>query len=228
VAEPSSERVTYYAGLDLGLTRQFSALAVLERRCSLTEEGDEGTAAYAVRHLQRFPPGTPYSIVVEAVRAVFADPPIKGGTLVVDQTAVGRAVFESVRDAMTGASVRGLSVTAGHALAADDWGGWLVPKKDLVGVLQVLLQEKRLKVSQALKHARTLTAELHQFQLKAVPLKPDALEWRERPHDDLVLAVGIAVWQGERYFPLFVWVSPPSDPEAPRSPWAWSWSPPLW
>jgi hypothetical protein len=224
VADASEERVTYYAGLDLGLPGQFSALAVVEKRCTPTKHGFEENAAYAVRHLQRFPPGTPYSVVVEAVRAVFADPPIEGGTLVVDQTAVGRAVFESVRDAKTGASICGLSVTAGHALAADDWGGWLVPKKDLVGVLQVLLQEKRLKVSQALEHARTLTEDLHQFQLKTVPIKPEALEWRERPHDDLVLAVGIAAWQAERSFPLGVWFPSVSDPEPPRTLGGW-WRP---
>jgi hypothetical protein len=225
---PAAERVKYYAGLDLGLPGQFSALAVVEKRATQTEHGFEENAGYTVRHLQRFPPGTPYSVVVEAVRAVFADPPIKGGTLVVDQTAVGRAVFESVRDAKTGASVCGLSVTAGHAVASDERGGWLVPKKDLVGVMQVLLQEKRLKVSQALEHARTLTEELHQFQLKAVPLKPDALVWRERPHDDLVLAVGIAAWKAERYYPLGVWFFSLPDPEPPRSPWSWSWSRPLW
>jgi hypothetical protein len=224
VPEQADEKVSYYAGLDLGLPGQFSALAVVEKRCALTADGDEGTAAYAVRHLQRFPPGTPYSVVVEAVRAVFADPPIKGGTLVVDQTAVGRAVFESVRDAKIGASVRGLTVTAGHGVQADDCGGVLVPKKDLVGVLQVLLQEKRLKVAQTLEHARTLTEELHQFQLKAVPLKPDALEWRERPHDDLVLAVGIATWQAERYFSFGLWVIPLPDPEPPRTFGGW-WRP---
>lgn len=222
--EPSNEKVSYYAGLDLGLPGQFSALAVVEKRCTRTEHGFEENARYAVRHLQRFPPGAPYAEVVEAVRAVFADPPVKGGTLVVDQTAVGRAVFESVRDAKTGASVCGLTVSAGHGVQADDCGGLLVPKKDLVGVLQVLLQEKRLKVAQTLEHARTLTAELHQFQLNAVPLKPDALEWRERPHDDLVLAVGIAAWQAERYFPLCVWFIDVSDPEPPRTFGGW-WRP---
>jgi hypothetical protein len=221
--DESIEKVTYYAGLDLGLPGQFSALAVVEKRCARTEHGFEENASYAVRHLQRFPPGTPYSVVVEAVRAVFADPPIKGGTLVVDQTAVGRAVFESVRDAKTGASIRGLTVTAGHAAAPDERGGWLVPKKDLVGLLQVLLQEKRLKVAQTLEHARTLTEELHQFQLKAVPLKPDAVEWRERPHDDLVLAVGIAAWQAERYFPFGIWFISAPDPE-PRPLFGW-WRP---
>jgi hypothetical protein len=84
--------------------------------------------------------------VVGAVRALFVGEPVKDGPLVVDQTGVGRAVFESVRDAKVGATVRGLAVTAGHAAAPDERGGWVVPKKDLAGVLQVLLQEKGLKV----------------------------------------------------------------------------------
>ena len=71
-------------------------------------------------------------------------------------------------------------------------------KKDLVGVLQVLLQEKRLKVAPALEHAAMLATELQQFQLKAISLDPCAVEWREQPHDDLVLAVAVAAWQAER------------------------------
>ncbi|HEX3149845.1 MAG TPA: hypothetical protein VHR66_17340 [Gemmataceae bacterium] len=30
-----------------------------------------------------------------------------------------------------------------------------------------------------------------------------AVEWRERPHDDLVLAVAVAAWQAERHVPGF-------------------------
>jgi hypothetical protein len=46
---------------------------------------------------------------------------------------------------------------------------------------------------------------LQHFQLKSVPMAQDALlEWRERPHDDLVLAVAVAAWQAER--PVRVWL----------------------
>ena len=37
------------------------------------------------------------------------------------------------------------------------------------------------------------------------------LEWRERPHDDLVLVVAIVAWQAETYVPFYVgviWVRP--------------------
>jgi hypothetical protein len=75
-------------------------------------------------------------------------------------------------------------------------GGHLVPKQDLVGVLQVLLQGKRIRVSQELALSAMLLEELHQFRMKAVPLTDDVIEWRERPHDDLVLAVAVAACQG--------------------------------
>jgi hypothetical protein len=200
----------------------FTGLAVLEKRYTLGKYGHETDAAYAVRHLARFPPGTPYSQVVDALRVVFADEPVKGGTLVVDQTGVGRAVFESVRDAEVGATVHGLTVTAGHAATLDERGGWLVPKKDLAGVLQVLLQEKRLKVAPALEHAQTLAEELQHFQLKTISLDPSAVEWRERPHDDLVLAVASAAWQAERPGLVFwVEVFEMPAPEPPR--WLSRW-----
>jgi len=39
-----------------------------------------------------------------------------------------------------------------------------------------------------------LTEELQQFQIRTLSSMSDSvLEWRERPHDDLVLAVAIAI-----------------------------------
>jgi hypothetical protein len=40
--------------------------------------------------------------------------------------------------------------------------------------------------------------------LKTVPLTDDVVESRERPHDDLVLAVAVAAWYGERFTPVGV------------------------
>ena len=52
-------RSDYFLGLDLGQTRDFTALAVLER----SPPTNAGTAVekpdYALRHLHRFPLGTP-------------------------------------------------------------------------------------------------------------------------------------------------------------------------
>jgi hypothetical protein len=183
------ERITYVAGLSLGQASEASGFAVLERRCRQGKYGDTGDATYAIRHLVRYPPGTPYAAIVAAVTGVFAEKPLKDSVLIIDRTAVGRGVYDLFLYGNTGAGVWGLAVTAGHSAGTDDRGGDLVPKKDLVGVLQVLLQGKRLTVAQGLEFAGTLAEELQQFRLKTVSLTDDVVEWRERPHDDLVFAV---------------------------------------
>jgi len=77
-----------------------------------------------------------------------------------------------------------------------------VPKRDLVGAVQVLLQTERLKIASSLKEASTLTAELLAFKVNINAKGHDHYghdvgDWRENPHDDLVPAVALACWLGE-------------------------------
>jgi hypothetical protein len=68
-----------------------------------------------------------------------------------------------------------------------------------VSTLQLLLQSRRLQVASSLREAGTLVRELMRFRSQSTLSASAALEvWRERPHDDLVLAVAIAAWRGER------------------------------
>jgi hypothetical protein len=71
-----------------------------------------------------------------------------------------------------------------------------VPKRDLVTVTQVLLQNGRLRVAAGLPEAETLKRELLNFRVKIDPRTAhDSYEhWRESEHDDLVLAVSMAAW----------------------------------
>ena len=66
-------------------------------------------------------------------------------------------------------------------------------------MLQVLLQARRIQVAPTLPEAPTLVRELTNFRLKAPASTTDTLEaWREGRDDDLVFAVAIAAWAGER------------------------------
>jgi hypothetical protein len=80
-----------------------------------------------------------------------------------------------------------------------------------------------LQVAKGLAMAATLAEELQQFRMKAVPLTDDVVEWRERPHDDLVPAVAVVAWQGERGpgFAVVVFEDKPVQ-ERPRW-WAPGW-----
>jgi hypothetical protein len=66
-----------------------------------------------------------------------------------------------------------------------------------VSVLQVLLQSRRLRIASALPEAKVLQQEMETIKAKLTLPSPDATDWREREHDDLVLAVAIAAWAAE-------------------------------
>jgi hypothetical protein len=195
-----SETIKYFTGLDLGQAAELTALAVLERTTSPDPyDARRNAKFFAVRHLERFAPGTSLRVVCDRLRELFSEPPLAQSHLVVDQTAVGQPVVQLLRRARLGAMIRPLTITAGNQAVLHEDGGWSVPKRDLVSTLQVLLQSRRLKVAPILAEAKTLVQELMSFRVKATLSATETLEsWREGPHDDLVLAVAIAAWQGER------------------------------
>ena len=86
----------YFVGLDLGQSRDFTALAVLER-AELTGEFDPAMFAWRkevalrLRYLERVPLGTPYPEIVERVRRTTRSPELAGRCHVAaDATGVGR------------------------------------------------------------------------------------------------------------------------------------------
>src|SRR5262249_19666725 len=91
-------------------------------------------------------------------------------------------------------------------------GGLHLPKKELVGTLQVLFQTRRLQVARTLPDAATLVRELESFRTKITLARTDTLEtWREGQHDGLVLDLALAALAGERALP------PLHDPRQERS-----------
>ena len=78
----------------------------------------------------------------------------------------------------------------------------------MVGVLQVLLQSRRLNLSQDLPEAQTLADELMTCRAKVPAADNEALDWHNLPHDDLALACAIAAWQAERVLGYGMWYQP--------------------
>jgi hypothetical protein len=128
-----------------------------------------------------------------------------------------------IRGAEVNAHLFRITITAGTKAEQDEDGTWRVPKTELVSGLQILLQSGRLQIARELKHAKALEKELTSFRTKVVLKANDELAlWREGPHDDLVLAVAIAVWVGENRF-IGTW-DPTPHPAARmemlrRQPW---------
>ena len=72
-----------------------------------------------------------------------------------------------------------------------------MPKVVLVSGLQVALQQRRVKFATGLPEVTTLLKELAAYRIKA-PAAQEAFDAREGQHDDLVLAVALAVWWASR------------------------------
>jgi hypothetical protein len=190
------------AGLDLGKLSDFSALAFLEWTLP-PRPGPLWRADYAVTTLKRWPLGTAYlDIVGQLVRFFETLPPLSWPLLVLDATGVGGAVVEAavrqMRDERSRGGWAAVTITAGDVITPRGGARWNVSKRQLVSHLQVVLGGRRLHVSPQLPEARVLLRELETFQVKISASGNEQFEsWRERDHDDLVLAAALAVWAAE-------------------------------
>ena len=161
-------RDCFFTGLDLGQSRDFSAVAVLERTRVPNPDPDneERTVShYAVRHLERLRLGTSYTAVCDHLVRLFAKPPLMGTMLAVDETGVGRPVVDLLDTSRIQADLRPITITGGHEAHPAERLGWKVPKKCLVSTLQLLLQGRRLIVAKQLPFAAALVEELQNFQM---------------------------------------------------------------
>jgi hypothetical protein len=207
----------FFLGLDLGQAADFSALAILESETA----GRAGL--YHCRHLQRWPLRTPYPQIVADVAQLVTAPALNSVSvpvLAVDATGVGPPVVDLFRAALaqpvglgihfagaepepiTGAWLRPIQITGADSVSHDA-GFTRVPKRDLISVAQVALQTERLKIAAALNEAATLTRELLNYQVKInLETAHDSYgAWRTGTHDDLVLALCLALWCGAQHNP---------------------------
>lgn len=177
-------------GLDLGQAADFTALAVIERTAT----------GYTVPALNRTR-GRPYPEVVATVAGYLALPDMAGARLVIDATGVGRPVLDLFR--ASGLDPTAVTIT-GADRAAGNFRSARVPKRDLVNVVLLALQADTLHIPAELPHAATLGRELGEMRRKISTNGHDTYGvWQDGEHDDLVLALALALWLAERTPPRF-------------------------
>jgi hypothetical protein len=192
----------FIIGLDLGQAQDYTATSIIE----MVKEG--GTWDYHVGQLERVR-GMPYPDVVTRIESIATglwelsgdypqarQPP----ALVIDATGVGKPVFdmfEHVRVLKGWVKPVGILIHGGDRVT-NEGRIYRTPKRDLVAVLQVLLQNDRLKIAKV-DLRDTLKQEMLNLRQKIDPetAHDSYSAWRERDHDDLVLAVALACWYGE-------------------------------
>jgi len=152
-----------------------------------------------LRHLERMR-HRPYPEIVEHIGAMLAGPPFTtcGYALIIDRTGVGAPVH----DMFTAAGLHpiGVQIHGGDSVTRVR-GGYRVPKRDLVGSLQSVLQTGRLQIADGLELGAELRREAMNFKIKIDPktAHDSYSHWREGAHDDLILAVAMATWFRDFY-----------------------------
>jgi len=155
---------------------------------------------HAVRHLERFPPGTAYADIVSAVGKVLEV--LDDAMVAADTTAVGLPIAELLH--WPKAWTKCIVLTAGER---DEKGRRCrLPRLDVAATLQLVLQEGRLSVAPG-QLADELARDLRTFNPRPSAGAASELAWRDRPSDDLVYALAVALLEAERG-PSFVRVVP--------------------
>ena len=205
----------FYCGLDLAQASDFTASVLVER---IEEEmapvesekgyrlmgdvADGGPPHYHVRGLYRYPRGTLYPAIVEDMNERMRKPPLADDVvLVIDGTGVGAAVVDMFRvNPRRPCPIVPVLIMAGAGVTYNA-PYWHVAKINLVAAVQRALQEGRLKIADVPERA-TLLAELQNFQVKITAAANATYGagdgWREGAHDDLCLALMLALWYAER------------------------------
>jgi hypothetical protein len=213
-------------GVDLGQQRDYTAISIVERGYvsagplyndhywykgrQIHSAREPVRLEYHVRHLERPPLGTSYVDIVERILKLLSSLEDKELVLAVDTTGVGRPVADLLRARLEDwldenrqrkLTAAWITITGGDSVTRAEGGGLRVPKRDLASAPLVLMQNGRLKIAEAMPLADTLRKELLNFKVRiSIATGHDSYEaWREGDHDDLVLAVAMACWCGERY-----------------------------
>jgi phage FluMu gp28-like protein len=194
-AQQRAKSSRFYLGLDLGQSQDYSALVILERQ-GFTKE----TYTFLCRHLQRWPLQTSYPAIVADTARIVSSRELRSehkSVLAVDATGVGAPVVDLFRRERMNAQLEPIQITGGDSVTKDS-GVTRVPKRDLVSAAQVAFQSGKLRIAPTLPEAQVLVRELQNFQVKInLETAHDSYgAWREGAHDDLVLALALALWTG--------------------------------
>ena len=186
---PSIEHIV---GLDLGQVHDPTALAVVQP----VAIPDGGQNTYRLVHLDRAPLGLPYPDMADRVARLLRTGPLRQSALVVDTTGVGRPVVDLFRKA--GLAPVAVTITGGDRITGNR-KRVRVPKRELVSALQVVLQSGRLEIAEKLHLADALLEEFRDFRVRVSAAGHDSYgALGEDEHDDLIIALCLAVWYGER------------------------------
>jgi len=209
--QPQTQRAASDAGNScflVGLSVSQGApngIAVLERFKPPHPRGQGAAAIYACRYLRRWlPPDTAYPVLLAELAAMLTGPLVNCKLVVEAGTSI-KPVVSMLRKHRLPAMIRPVEVktSAEDAHAGDVWK---VGKGTLIETTRQVLQEDRMTFDERMPRevlattppVRTVYQALLTYPFERAPAANEAFAARDGDYDDLVLAVALACWYGER------------------------------
>ncbi len=195
-------------GVDLGQSKDPTSIAIIEKtsreiavgtpmervpalRAMLRSE----LPVYRLRGLDQAPLGMSYPNQAALLKSLLARKEIAehDPNVWIDYTGVGRAVYDIFQQERV-PNIKPVTITANGQAGPNSQGGYSVPKLELVTRLQALMHTGRLLIPPNLPLAKKFRKELVDFRVSYTAVGNATFGAREGAHDDLVLAVALAVY----------------------------------
>lgn len=187
----------FFAGLDIGQSQDYTALAIIERKTLVSPLHDHHAITHDLRHLERIPLGTSYVQVAKRVSQLHQD--FNRIMIAVDATGVGAAVLDQLRAEIGYTGLTPILITSGHAQHCSN-GVWFIPQKDLVAGPLIMLERGQLRIAADIPLRAEFTAEM--LSIRETRSATGHLHYGpiNGGHDDLFMAFTLALWRS-RLFP---------------------------
>ena len=184
-------------GVDFGFVQDPTAIVVVEPFIWVCEDRGTEEVGYRVRYTERLPLGIDSISVCDRIEEIvtslkerYTKATIE---VFVDATGVGQAVKDLLRPRILEKQslFYPIIITSGQE-SHRKRGTWYVPKESLIQKIAALLAAKRLQIP---KEEEPLIRELEILQIKTTAARRPKFEAPSGEHDDLVIALGMAVWR---------------------------------
>src|SRR3954466_1522014 len=184
----------FVLGIDVGQSPDATAAALIEYEHSRQPD-------YALRALYQFPRGTPYSELAEPIGQRIDQAPLKGHiNLALDASGPGGPVRDYLREQLHPTPIFAITITGGTDVTGDTRNP-RVPKRDLISTTSLILEQRRLRIAANMKDTEAHLDELLSYRRTTNERGYDTYSAPSGSHDDLVLALSLALWTAENRNP---------------------------
>lgn len=208
--------ISFHLGCDLGKENDFTAVCFIQKRTPVDRKSrPNGHSIYEVLTMKRFPLKTSYVSIVGEISNRLKHPPFdafqdnRGITypvkiptyLTFDKTGTGAAVAELLKnDSFLDRRLEGLravNITSGREPSEGN-DALNIPKRDLIMSTLISFERGFLEFAGDMPELPLLIDELQNFEMRFTAKGNDTYSAKgSKNHDDLVLALSLAVWSAK-------------------------------